>query len=104
MSEIYEVIIYQDTIVFNYTLPDEDDKKEIAREVTLVWEDTLEKFLETFSEQKLYKIKSFEKEKEKDRFISNIEDETERTIDEVEEEISRKMKFSFDYTSPTYED
>ena len=25
-------------------------------------------------------------------------------IDDVEEEISRKMKFSFDYTSATYED
>lgn len=43
-------------------------------------------------------------EKEKDRFISHIENESDEIIDDVQEEISRKMKFSFDYTSPTYED
>lgn len=104
MSGKYEVISYEDMAVFNYSLPAEERKEQISRELTLVWEDTLDKFFETYGPEKAYKINSFEKEKEKNKFIANIEDETEKIIDEVEEEISRKMKFSFDYTSPTYED
>ena len=41
---------------------------------------------------------------EKDKFITNIENEADKIIEEVGEEISQKMKFRFDYTSPTYED
>ena len=70
----------------------------------LVWDDTLENFFEEYNPERPYKINSFEKEKEKNKFINYIEIENEKIIDEVEEEISRKMKFSFDYTSPTYED
>lgn len=104
MSEKYEVITYEDIAVFNYSLPETDEKEQIEREMTLVWEDTLEKFIEAYNPEKPYKIHSFDKEKEKNKFIMNIENENDKIIDEVDEEIGRKMKFAFDYTSPTYED
>ena len=104
ISKQYEVMTYEDSVVFNYSLPGEEAIKQITRELTLVWDDTLEKFFEEYNPEKPYKVNSFEKEKEKNKFITDIEDENEKVIDEVEEEISRKMKFSFDYTSPTYED
>ncbi|MDP2076672.1 MAG: hypothetical protein Q8N01_05945 [Sulfuricurvum sp.] len=104
MSEKYEVITYEDIAVFNYSVPGLEEKEQIDREITLVWEDTLEKFFETYNPDRPYKIHSFDTEKQKNRFISAIDDENEKIIDEVDEEISRKMKFGFDYTSPTYED
>ena len=104
MSEKYEVITYTDTAVFNYVVPGIDVQEHIEREMTLIWEDSLEKFFEAYSPQKPYALNSFDTEKQKDRFITAIEDENETIIDDVDEEIGRKMKFSFDYTSPTYED
>ena len=104
MSEKFEVITYEDIAVFNYSLPGTDVKEQIDREITLVWEDTLEKFFETYSAEKPYKINSFDTEKQKNKFIDNIDSENEKIIDDVDEEIGRKMKFAFDYTSPTYED
>ena len=104
MSEAYKVISYQDIIVFNYTLPGKDTEDQIDREVILVWEGTLEKFLEMSKSQKPYKIDSFRREQDMNRFITNIENETEKIIDEVEEEISQKMKFVSFFRSPTYED
>lgn len=104
MSKEYEVMSYKDNVVFNYTLPEEETTHQIERELTLVWEDTLEKFFEQYNPQMPYKINSFKNEREKNRFLENMEAENDKIIDDVEEEISRKMKFSFDYTSPTYED
>lgn len=103
-SEEFDVITYKDVVVFNYTLPGEDTESQLDREVILVWEDTFEKFLEETKKEKPYKISSFKNARAKDRFITSVEDETEKTIDEVSEEISQKMKFGFEYTSPTYED
>lgn len=104
MSAKFEVITYEDIAVFNYSLPEKDEKEQIEREMTLVWEDTLEKLFEAYNPDKPYKINSFDTEREKNKFITNIENQNDAIIDEVDEEISRKMKFSFDYTSPTYED
>ena len=104
MSEKYEVITYEDIAVFNYSVPGVEEKEQIEREITLVWEDTLEKFFEAYNPDRPYKINSFDTEKQKNRFISAIDDDNDKIIDEVDEEISRKMKFGFDYTSPTYED
>lgn len=104
MSKEFEVMTYKDTVVFNYTLPEEEVPQQIDRELTLVWEDSLEKFFEQYNPQMPYKINVFKNEREKSRFIDNMELENDKIIDDVEEEISRKMKFSFDYTSPTYED
>ena len=104
MSEKYDVITYEDIAIFNYTVPGTEEKEHLEREITLVWEDTLENFFETYNADRQYKINSFDTEKQKNRFITAIDDENEKIIDEVDEEISRKMKFGFDYTSPTYED
>lgn len=104
MSQIFEVITYEDTAVFNYSLPEVEGTEQVCREMTLVWEDTLEKFFEAYDPQKPYKITSFDNERQKNKFIDAIDNENDKIIDEVDEEISRKMKFAFDYTSPTYED
>ncbi|QOP43567.1 hypothetical protein FJR45_06210 [Sulfurimonas sediminis] len=103
-NEKYEVITYEENIVFNFTLPEDGKENQLSKEVTLVWDDVLEKFLETFTQEKSYTIHLFKHEKEKNRFIENIENVTEEIIDQIDEEISQKMKFGFDYTSPTYED
>lgn len=104
MSQNYEVITYEDNAIFNYSLKGTEETEQISREMTLVWEDTLENFFEAYEPEKPYRINSFEKEKEKNKFINDIENINEKIIDEVDEEIGRKMKFAFDYTSPTYED
>jgi hypothetical protein len=104
VSEKYEVITYEDIAVFNYSLPETEEQEQIEREITLVWEDTLENFFETYTSDKPYKIHSFITQRQKEKFVDAIEAENENIIDEVDEEIGRKMKFSFDYTSPTYED
>lgn len=104
MSSPFEVITYEDTMVFNYSLSEQEPQEQIVRDVTLVWEESLEKFLEAFGTEKPYQVHSFRDEREKNQFIASIEDRTDEIIDEVDEEISQKMKFSHVYTSPTYED
>jgi len=104
MSKEYEIITYTDSVAFKYSVNENELKQQIDADLTLVWEEPIENFVEKYGEQKTYKLNSFNNEKEKEKFIDTINDENEKIIDEVEEEISRKMKFSFDYTSPTYED
>jgi len=104
MSSPFEVITYEDTMVFKYSLSEQEPQEQIERDVTLVWEEPLEKFLESFGSEKPYEVHSFKNEREKNLFITSIEDRTDEIIDEVDEEISQKMKFSHVYTSPTYED
>mgnify|MGYP005849172365 CR=1 FL=1 len=104
MSEKYEVITYEENVIFNYTLPGEEAPDQLECEMTLVWEEDLDAFLEQFGAQKEYKLHSFLKERDKLRFISKLEDENDSIIDQVDEEISQRMKFGFLYTSPTYED
>ena len=104
MSAQYEVMVFKETVVFNYTLPGEDETRQITRELTLMWEDGIEKFFEQYTDAKPYEIHSFKNEKDMSAFIDKFETENDEIIDDVEEEISRKTKFSFDYTSPTYED
>lgn len=102
MSSKYDVITYEHTMVFNFSVSGEEEQ--IMRKVTLVWEDTLEKFFEEHGSEKSYSVNSFDTEEEKKRFITDIEDATDQIIDEVDEEISQKMMFAHVYTSPTYED
>ena len=104
MSEKYEVITYEENAVFNYTLPDKTTTGQVTRELTLVWEDTLEKFLETFGEEKAYEVHSFERKSLQEKFLESIDEATDDAIEQVQEEISQKSKFGFEYTSPTYED
>lgn len=104
MNGPLEVITYEETMVFKYSLSEQEPQEQIEREVTLVWEESLEKFFESFGSEKPYEVHSFTNERERNQFVTSIEDRTDEIIDEVDEEISQKMKFAHVYTSPTYED
>lgn len=103
-SKPFEVITYTDEVSFNYTLPDEEEPRTIEHEITLVWEDTLEKFFEEHGEDKPYKINTFRREREQTFFLDQIESLTEDLIDEVQEEIANKMKFGFDFSGQLHND
>lgn len=100
----YEVITYTEEVTFNYTLPDEDEPRAIEHEITVVWEDTLEKFFEEHGEEREYKIHTFKREREKNNLIAQIDEITEDLIDEVQEEIANKMKFGFDFSGQLHND
>lgn len=100
----FEVITYTDTVAFNYTLADDDEVKTIERDLTIVWEDTLEKFLEEHGADKPYKVHTFRREREQKIFIDQNEGEVEDLIDEVQEEIANKTKFGFEFTGPLHND
>ena len=100
----FDVIVYTEEVAFNYTLPGEDEQRTIERELTVIWEDTLEKFFEEHGKDKPYKIHKFKREREKNFFIEQIEEATEDLIDEVQEEIANKMKFGFDFSGQLHND
>jgi len=100
----FDVITYTEEVAFKYTLPDEDEERQIEHELTVIWEDTLEKFKEKFGEDKPYKINRFKRQREQRFFIEQIEGETEDLIDEVQEEIANKMKFGFDFSGQLHND
>ena len=103
-DKAYEVITYTDDVGFNYTLPDEEEAQTIEHELTFVWEDTLEKFIEEHGSDKPYKIQAFRREREQKFFIHQIEKLTEDLIDEVQEEIANKMKFGFEFSGQLHND
>ena len=103
-SKAYEVITYIDMVGFNYTLPDEEEPQTIEHELTFVWEDTLEKFVEEHGADKPYKIQTFRREREQKFFIDQIERLTDNLIDEVQEEIANKMKFGFEFSGQLHND
>ena len=100
----FDVITYTEEVAFKYTLPDEDEERQIEHELTVIWEDTLEKFKEKFGEDKPYKINRFKRQREQKFFMDQIESETEDLIDEVQEEIANKMKFGFDFSGQLHND
>ena len=100
----FEVITYTEEVSFNYTLPNEDEARSIEHEITVIWEDTLEKFIEEHGADKPYKLNPFKREREQKFFIDQIEGETENLIDEVQEEIANKMKFGFDFSGQLHND
>jgi len=100
----YEVITYTDTVAFNYTLPDQEEPQTIEHELTFIWEDTLEKFIEEYGTDRTYKVHNFKREREQKFFIERIEGETEDLIEEVQEEIANKMKFGFEFTGQLHND
>lgn len=103
-DKAYEVITYTDVVGFNYTLPDEEEQQTLEHELTFVWEDTLEKFVEEHGADKPYKIQTFRREREQKFFIDQIERLTDDLIDEVQEEIANKMKFGFEFTGQLHND
>ena len=100
----YEVITYTDTVAFNYTLPDQEEPQTIEHELTFIWEDTLEQFIEEHGTDRPYKVHTFKREREQNFFIERIEGETEDLIEEVQEEIANKMKFGFEFTGQLHND
>jgi hypothetical protein len=103
-SNVYEVITFTDDVAFNYTLPDTEETQAIEHEVTFIWEDTLEKFIEEHGADKPYKVHTFKREREQNIFIEQIEGRTEDLIDEVQEEIANKMKFGFEFSGQLHND
>jgi len=103
-DKAYEVICYTDTVAFNYTLPDNEEPQTIEHELTFIWEDTIEKFIEEHGPDKPYEIHTFKREREQNFFIEKIEGQTEDLIDQVQEEIANKMKFGFEFTGPLHND
>ncbi|CAA6807056.1 MAG: Unknown protein [uncultured Sulfurovum sp.] len=103
-NKVYEVITYTDEVAFKYTLPSEDEPRTIERELTIVWEDTLEKFIEEHGADREYKVHTFPREREQNNLINQIDDLTEDLIDEVQEEIANKMKFGFDFSGQLHND
>jgi len=100
----FKVIMYEETVEFKYTLPDDDEEKIIERDIKIVWEDTLDAFLEEHGSEKPYKVYTFRREREQKFFIDQIENETDELIDEVQEEIANKMKFGFDFSGQLHND
>lgn len=100
----FKVITYIDEVAFNYTLPDEDEPRTIEHEVTIVFEDTLEEFLQEHGKEKSYKIHEFKRQREQNMFIERIEGLMDDLIDEVQEDIANKMKFGFDFSGQLHND
>lgn len=103
-NSVYEVITYTDNVAFNYTLPDKEETQTIEHELTFIWEDTLENFIEEHGTDRTYKVYNFKREREQNFFIERIEGETEDLIEEVQEEIANKMKFGFEFTGQLHND
>ena len=100
----YELISYQEEVEFKYTLSGEDEPRFIERELTFIWEDSVEKFIEEHGAEKPYKVSSYTRETEYRFFVKQIEDRTDDLIEEVEEEIANKMKFGFEFTGQLHND
>jgi tRNA A37 N6-isopentenylltransferase MiaA len=103
-QKAYTLISYEDVAVFNYTLPGETETQSIERELTFIWEESIEKFIEEHGPDRPYKIHSFHHERAKKMFLDQIEDRTDDLIEEVEEEIANKMKFGFEFTGQLHND
>ncbi|MDF1877601.1 hypothetical protein JHD47_07190 [Sulfurimonas sp. SAG-AH-194-L11] len=100
----FEVITYEDNVVFNYTLPGKDKSEAIERELTFIWEESIEAFKKEHGDDKPYKIQTFKQARARDIFLEQIEGRTDDAIEEVQEEIANKMKFGFEFTGPLHND
>jgi len=102
--KFFEVITYEDNVVFNYTSPDTQETESIEHELTFVWEEPLEKFIEQFGQDKEYKVNTFKREKARDIFLEQVEGRSDDLIEEVQEEIANKMKFGFEFSGQLHND
>ena len=103
-EKMYEVITYDEEVEFKYTLPDEDEQRSIECELTFIWEDSLENFIEEHGDKLPYKINSFKYENQYKFFIHQVESRADDAIEEVQEEIANKMKFGFEFTGQLHND
>lgn len=104
VQNVYEVISYEDAVAFSYTLPDAQEPESIERDLTFIWEDSLEKFIEEHGADRPYKVHGFRREIDQNIFLNQIEGRTDDVIEEVQEEIANKMKFGFEFTGPLHND
>lgn len=100
----FEVITYEEDVEFKYTLPDEEEPQTINRELTFIWEDSIEKFIEEHGADRPYKLYGFKRERARDIFLEQVEGRTDDAIEEVQEEIANKTKFGFEFTGPLHND
>lgn len=99
-----EVITYNETVVFNYNLPDDDTTYSIERELTLIWEDNLEALAAQKGDEVEHKVHTFTNEMQQKQFIDKVEETIDTDIEEVEEEIANKTKFGFEFTGQLHND
>lgn len=100
----YKVMTFTDEVSFKYTPPGEEEEQSIEEELTFVWEDTLEKFVEEYGEDKPFKMFAFNRVNEQKILIDRIEDKTDDMIEEVQDRIAGKMKFGFDFSGQLHND
>lgn len=100
----YVAITFDEEVEFKYTLPDDDEQHVTERELTFIWEDTIEKFIEEHGTEKPYKVNTFKMEQHYNFFVNQVEDRTEALIEDVEEEIANKTKFGFDFSGQLHND
>lgn len=103
-EKTFEVITYDEEVEFKYTLPGEDEERIIECELTLVWEDSVEKFVEKYGDKMPYKINSFKFENQYNFFLHQLESRTDAQIEEVQEEIANKTKFGFEFSGQLHND
>lgn len=100
----YDVISYEQVVGFNYTLPEEEEPRILEHELTFIWEESIEKFIEEHGKHRAYKVNSFQREREQKAFIDRLEGQTDDAIEEVQEEIANKMKFGFEFSGQLHND
>lgn len=100
----FKVISYEEEVEFKYTLPDEDEPRVITHDLTLIWEKSLEEFIEEYGEDRPYTLQSFSQENQQKFCLHQIESRTDDLIEEVQEEIANKMKFGFEFSGQLHND
>jgi Cft2 family RNA processing exonuclease len=100
----FEVITYEETVVFNYNLPDDEKTYELPRDLTFVWEESLEDLFKEKGNDINHEVHTFSNEMMKNKFIEKIEEILDEDIEEVEEEIANKTKFGFEFTGQLHND
>jgi len=103
-EKAFNVITYEDEVEFKYTLPDEEEEQVLEHELTFIWEDSVEKFIEEHGTDKPYKVNSFTMKQHYDFFVNQVESRTDDLIEEVQEEIANKMKFGFEFSGQLHND
>jgi predicted secreted Zn-dependent protease len=102
--DMSQIITYEEEVQFKYILPDEDEPRFLEHELTLIWEDSLEAFIKEHGQDKPYKINEFKLESAEKFFLHNLEERTDKIIEEVQEEIANKMKFGFEFSGQLHND
>ena len=99
----FEVISYEDEVSFTFTLED-GTQESIESEMTFIWEDTLDKFIEKFGADKEYNLRTFSMEKQYRFYVDQLESRIEDELEEIEQSIANKSKFGFEFTGQLHND